>query len=174
MIKLEFWVDENVLLEDLAADPAAEDLAVLQETYFVFPTRLNINGSEMFGLTKKTTIMYGGQEGKLKVVDQERFNPWISLPLLNWVWVGFERIRMACKGKETSYDLPGSGAKLIFVPAQDIIEIRSTFNGKIEWVTCQELTEAMNCFESNVYSFLQDRVPNMEQHPEWKKMLNNH
>jgi hypothetical protein len=173
VIKFEFLVDENSLKEDLSANPSIEDLAVLQETFFVFPTRLNINGNEMFSLTPKKVVMYGGQSAcNLDVGNQEIENPWIPLPLLHLALIGFGQVKKACEGEETSYSLPGTGAKLIFVPILNRIEISSTLNGKVERSECQELIEAFNHFKAKVFYFLKKRVPIMEQHPEWDKICN--
>lgn len=171
MIILEFLVDENVLQEDLSANPSIENLAVLQETFFVFPTRLSINGSEMFSLSRRRLVMYGGQTGgEIDVSDQILEDSWIPLPLLHLALIGFGQVKKACEGEETSYSLPRTGAKLIFVPILGKIEISSTLNGKVERVECQELIEAFNNFKVKVFYFIKERVPILEQHPEWDKI----
>jgi hypothetical protein len=171
VIILEFLIDENALQEDLSANPSIEDLAVLQETFFVFPTRLSINRSEMFDLSNKRLVMYGGQtSGEIDITDQVIEKYWLPLPLLHFVLIGSGQIRRACEGEETSYALPGTGAKLVFKPVQDKIEVHSTLNGKVEWVECQELIGAINSFRSKAFDFIKYKVPNMEQHPEWKKI----
>lgn len=169
MVTFEFVVDQNVLLEDLAMNPSGESLAVVQETYFVFPIRLNINGNEMFSLSEKRLVLYSDQtERELNFTEQTIENAWIRLPLLHLIFVGFGQIRKACKGEVTSYSLPGTGAMLIMTPTQGKIEVRSTLNGKTETVECQELIDAFNSFKNQALDFIKSNVPAIEQHPEWE------
>lgn len=173
MVIFEFAVDQNILLDDLSANPSKESLAVLQETYFVFPTRLNINGSEMLSISLKKLVMYGNQVGgELNFADQIIENPWMSLPLLHLVLVGFGQVRKACAGQVASYSLPGTGALLIFVPIQGNIEIRSTLTGRTESVECHELLEAFINFKNKALRFLIQSVPDIEKHSEWGKIIN--
>jgi hypothetical protein len=172
MIILEFLVDENVLEQDTLANPSRERLAVIQETYFVFPIRFQINGVEMFGIKKSRVIMFGERATRnLEIKGLLNEDPWLPLPIIHLAFIGSDQLNKACTGEKVSYSLPGTGKQLIIFPMQNKLQILSTVNGVFGIAECQEIIDVFDDFRKKVVLFVNNRVPEMTKNQDWIKLI---
>jgi hypothetical protein len=163
MIILEYLVNENALIEDLSVDPFAENFAVLQETYFIFPTRLNINANEMFSRSKNERVMCSKEpEGDLEMINQTIETNWLPVPLLHLATIGFAQIQKAYNVETTVYSLPGTGTYLHLIPQQRELDVRSTISEKIERVKCQDILKTFIDFRHQVFCLLINESKKLE------------
>ena len=142
MIILEFRVDEQAVQEDRESDPAAADVAVLEETYFVMPVRFCVAGQEM--------LMPGG---------------WTPLPILGFARRLYEATRSLESGREARCYVAGGG-DLKLSRQNKAIRIESPVG--VAHIDAESLKRAAEEFLGTVRDFLQQRVPVMMNHKYWK------
>ena len=151
MILFDFQVDEEQLADDLGEEEnplfADEDLIVL--TYFIMPVRLQINGKEFF-------------------TSRINKDPWVGLPIVNLATYLFYRIQHLHRLKKFMYDLP-EAVGIIQFTLLDNNKVRVVFkyNDIDEIVDYTELLQAFEKFTEKVKLFLNERVPQMREHPYW-------
>jgi hypothetical protein len=154
---LEFQVDEEALAADRKIDPRTADAAALQETYFLMPTRLQVQQEELFAVPPK---------------DQRKHaSPWLELPILHVATVGLQKVKEIGKQGQSIYTLPGSGWRLRFEACGQDVLIHSEVNGRQSCVHYTELLAAFEHFASTTRAVLSHKVPELQDHPYWGKWL---
>lgn len=155
MVIFDFKVDEEELAEDLEFDIVNTKYNLFALTFFMMPVRLNINGVEFF--------RYDRTDPK---------NYWVGMPIINLASEGLIYVKsLPLKGR-VEYDLPEVGTYLNFQMLPNN-QVSITFGKKIHVIIpYEELLKAFEDFAVNVRNFLNDRVPQMHQHPYWGPWLN--
>ncbi len=152
-IVLDFEINEAELAENLEEESnpryAASDLIVL--TYFIMPVRMQINGKELFAFTK--------------INDTD---PWIGMPIANIAVEGLYAIRQIPTLGKADFDLP-EGAGIIQFTLIDNNKVKVVYkkNNIDEIVSYTDLLQAFLDFNDKVKKFLNERVPQMREHPFW-------
>ncbi len=146
MTRFEFQIDRRVLEEDRSMDPGTANPAALEETYFIMPVRLEVEGHELLASPEP-----GG-------------DPWMHLPLLDMVEL-VERVRTLAEDGAVSHSLPGSGWKLHLVRRGAELEVRSTVNGAQVVVPYDAFLEAALTFRGEVLGLLAREVPELRWLP---------
>jgi len=154
MIKLEFELDEKVLLEDLEESPKEADTAALVVTYFLMPVRFIIDDKDVF------------------YYKNERSNPGIEVPLMNLAINGLSHIKSLEDEDESFYLIPEAYGDLFFkrIENNKIEIIFSKFDEKFI-VDYDELLCAFEDFSERVKVFLRERVPELVDHSYWGKWV---
>jgi hypothetical protein len=147
MIALEFDIDESALAEDLESSPESANPAALEETYFLMPVRLTVDGIALLQLRGSTSSA-------------------LPLPLLSVASFGWERISQLGENEVWTYGLPGGG-KLLFTREGDAVTIRSDLNGAVVSTSYAELVREWREFRKRVKDFLAEHVPKLRTHSAW-------
>lgn len=154
MIIFEFRIDEVELAEDLEFDLKNLDLDLFVLTVFIFPVRLNINGVEFFRYNRP---------------DPQKY--WDSMPIINLASNGLIYVKSIPEQGNVEYDIPEGGGVLNFTMLPQN-QVSVTFGKSIHVIVpYQELLTAFENFAANVRAFLNEKVPQMHQHPYWGPWL---
>lgn len=154
MIIFDFEIDEDELREDLESDIPTTDLDLFVLTFFLMPVRLNINGVEFFQFDNP--------------------KPWdcrIGTPILNIASNGLIAVKSLPSVRKVEYVFleVGSILEMTMLPENNV---SIDFNKKIHVViSYDELLTAFDRFAASVRKFLNERVPQMNQHPYWGSWL---
>lgn len=151
MIHLNFEIDEAELAENLEGEPGNAEESLIGVTLFIMPVRLQINGKELFALKK------------IKKDD-----PWIGIPIVNLATEGLYRVEQIPVLKKVNYDLPEAIGVIEFLLLdKDSVRIIYKRNDIDEIVSYIDLLNAFKNFTSQVRTFLNERVPQLRDHPYW-------
>lgn len=172
MVKLEFRVTEKSLSEDRQADPGSQEAGVLQETYFVMPVRLRVGDEEMLE-TETTERVFLGRPGRpdLLISGSQSRSPWMMLPLLSVAVLAPARLDEARRNGSSSYDLPGTGLRLLLLAKGDDICIESEVNGRRACASYAELRDEFDRFATEVRRVILRELPELGKHPYWGPWL---
>jgi hypothetical protein len=146
MITLEFRVDEQEFLTDLASDPADADAGVLEETYFVSPVRFSIDGRELLAVSA---------EG----------DPWRDLPLLGMAW-GIRQMLTLPPDKDFRLHLAGGG-HLSFRRSDESIRVINSLTGTEACASTNELKHSATEFLRRVREIFEASAPQLKSHRGW-------
>lgn len=150
-VTLDFQIDENQLAEDLEEDPSLADDDLILLTYFIMPVRIQINKKEFFA--------YKGTE---------QTDPWIGMPIVNIAFLGLHKVLRIPSLKKVNFFLP-EGPGTINFEMLEINKVRVIYkpNNIDEVVSYDDLLKAFLDFNAKVKKFLNERVPQMRDHPYW-------
>jgi hypothetical protein len=93
MVILEFASSDSLLIwkQENCVDLGSLDAAVLQETCFELPVRLNVNGVELLEFPASATRLSG----------DKTITPWLTLPVLNVATIGLAKLASGVRGITT-------------------------------------------------------------------------
>jgi hypothetical protein len=167
MITFEFVVNKDRILEERKYDLLIDGIAILENSYFVLPVRLNINGIEMFEYSMNGTTGLVEPRGKdLEFQDKKIATIWLELPILHLSITGLESVKKACNGEKVIYNLPEGVTSLQFIPIEKSVEVISEISGRKSKIECSELLKAFEDFSSKTRAVLEELVPELKQNPE--------
>lgn len=153
MVDIDFLIDEESLAEDLEMDIPNEDVFLFEMSYFVMPIRFNANGNELFG---------------------SKADPWSSGPILPIASSGLIAVKDVLKTKREGYViLDGPGDMEFLMISDKLVEV-AFFTSSVretEIVNYDELLEAFEKFAAKARAFLNERVPQLNEHPYWGPWL---
>lgn len=149
MIGLRFQLDDDVLEHDAKHDPGTADPAALQETYFVLPTRFEVDDVDLLGAEGVTVA------------------PWLPLPILHVARVFADLVDGLNDEASATYHLPGGGWQLQLKRRGTGVSVHSTVNGTSVEVSYAELRSAADSFRKDVCSLLISRAPELAHHADW-------
>ena len=150
MVEFQFLFNEQILLDDISDILTDQSQSIFWETFFIFPVRININGTELFKHTKNIKVMVGSGSGhSIEVQTKAIEDIWLELPILHFISNGLKEVVLSNDGTKAIYSLPGSGASLIFTPNNADIEIFSTINGAKVSIDSHELVNAFQEFRKS-------------------------
>lgn len=144
MVKLDFFIDEEVLKEE-RMDPPEEELSALS-ICFMMPVSLNINGVEMF---------------------QFQDDGLVSIALLDLASDGLYTVATLFDGEEAVYEAFEDAGKYYFRRDGDIVHVRTDANNHTATCLYSELLQAFEEIQLKVRSFLLKEFPALINHPRW-------
>jgi hypothetical protein len=170
MTNLEFHFDEASLAEDMRHSPESATSAMLEETYFVMPVRLCVNGVELLEQpNREVKNLFVARMGHAP----QRFasvteSCWLPLPLLGFATHGLQRLRQVKGGDEQKLYLSGGG-QLDFILNGERIAIKSSLNDRSSLAQLPEIVNAFQDFSESIRELLVHRIPSIQQHASWKQ-----
>lgn len=171
MTTVDFGLDEASLAEDLQLSPESANPAALEETYFVMPVRLCMKDVELFEQpnSAKRTVLFGATNQSVQKIHL--FNEascWLSLPLLGFATHALRALNQMKLGDEKKLYLAGGG-DLMLTRDGDKLFVESSINGKSSSTEFAEAVNAFGAFSEKIRQLLVSRVPEIQQHPSWRK-----
>jgi hypothetical protein len=171
MTTVDFRLDEASLAEDLQHAPESADRGALEETYFVMPVRLCVNGVELLehpGRAKRNVFIGAGEQGVQRIQLPNEASSWLPLPLLGFAKDVLQALNETKPGKERKLYLAGGG-ELVFVRQGEQLSVASSITGKSASTQFAEVLNAFRTFSEKVRQLLVGRVPGIQQHPSWRQ-----
>jgi hypothetical protein len=148
MIILDFQPDEETLAKDLATSPESASSAVLEQTYWLMPTRFAIDGVDL--------LAFPGA-----------YDTWRPQPVLGLATQLAAAVAEASSGTR-SYCHMDEGGRLDFEPRGPSIQVSSTLlPGQALTAPAALLNDEVLAFRGRVRDFLLQRVPAMRLHSHW-------
>lgn len=143
MTSLEFQIDEDVMREDLRHHPAEAEASVVEETYFMMPVRLVVNGYSLLSQTG-----------------------WIRLPIIGFSRSFREAVSRLRQGQATRCYVAGGGDLRMTLVGNDV-RIESVQQSAQDGLV--NIRDASQQFSRRVEEFVLERVPGMAAHREWSR-----
>jgi hypothetical protein len=171
MTIVDFQLDEASLAEDLLHSPEKANPAALEETYFVMPVRLCVNGVEMFerhSRTKRNVFVSTADEGVLQVQLPREASCWLPLPLLGFATDALRVLNELKPYKDQKLNLAGGG-HLVLSCESDQITVESSINGNHSSTHSAEALNAFRIFSDKVQQLLISRAPTIQQNTSWRR-----
>jgi hypothetical protein len=171
MTTVDFRLDEASLVEDIQHSPESANPAALEETYFVMPVRLCVNGIELLeqpGRAKRNVFIGADEQGLRQTQLPDETSCWLPLPLLGFGTQVLQALNETKPGREQKLNLAGGG-HLVFARHNDQIAVESSINGKRSSTQLAEALDAFRAFSEKVRQLLVTRVPVIQQHPSWRQ-----
>jgi hypothetical protein len=171
MTTVDFRLDEASLAEDLQHSPESANPAALEETYFVMPVRLCVNGVELLEQphrAKRNVFVGAAEQGVQRIERPNEASAWLPLPLLGFTTHALQVLNELKPGGENKLNLAGGG-HLMLARENDQITVESSLNGKRSSTQLAEAVNAFQSFSEKVRQLLVNRVPEIQQHPAWKQ-----
>lgn len=160
MIIIDFVIRESSFSRSDNQSISIVSAGTIEETYFLIPIRLTVNGVELLGGTSSS--------------DKASSSPWLEIPLLGFAKTGEEIVKEACSGKPVRFYLPDTGAFLDFSPgATGSVQIWSSINHSASCIECDELLKEFSFFVRRVKKVLADNIPDLINHPILGGWINN-
>jgi hypothetical protein len=147
MITLEFQIDEGVLAEDAAEDPATADASALEQTFFVMPVRFAVNGTELFGIRE--------------------LEHWQELPLLGFA-TALRRVIVELRKNSHARTFLAGGGELRCQRTDDAVQLVNSLNKRVATADAEALRAAVQDFARRARLFLETRFPPIQTHPHWR------
>lgn len=145
--------DEKSLAEDLEMDIPNEDESLFEMSYFVMPIRFNVNGNELF---------------------ENHGSPWASGPILSLASSGLIAVKdILTTKKEKHLIIDGPGSIEFTLVDNKKVEAAFVISSEriAEIVNYDALLEAFQKFADKARIFLEERVPQLNEHPYWGPWL---
>ena len=155
MIKLDFKIDEKELQPKYLKLIKPDRYICLVITCFLMPVRFQIHGKDVF-YNKKAP----------------KFGHWFTMPLLDVVTMGLGHIEILPQKKKTEWWLHESGGKVHFkMMSGNKVKVTFTSHDEVFYVDYNELLQAFMNFRERVLKFLNERVPQLQDHSYWGPWL---
>jgi hypothetical protein len=175
MIILDFKIMEQSLPEDLVIGLRE---GALLETYLVLPVKFSVDEVDMLETRlPHLNIFQTDPSGNVEIVavndEQQLYTSWMEVPLLSLAIECYEKVREACDGGKSRYDIPGGGY-LYFEPRGSKVSIHSTINGKTVETDCSKLMDAFAAFSVRVRHLAEDLFPELKMDATWNDWFMEH
>jgi hypothetical protein len=173
MIILDFKTNEQSLQEDVAI--GLGDKSALLVTYLELPVRFSVDDVDLLEtLLPQASIFQVDPSGNVEIVainqEQHLFTPWAELPLLDFAITCYRKVREACKGTNSIYEIP-NGGYLHFEVLGDKVSIYSTVNKKTVETDCSRLIEAFTTFSARARALAEHLFPELKMDITWNDWL---
>ena len=146
MITLDCRVDEAEVLESWSYYPeATDDGGTLEQTGFYAYVSLFVDGRNIFSMGNHQTA---------------------NVPLLGFVRFTREKLGRIQTGEDTTVHMGCSGSMLLQRRGRQL-RLSTTFNEHSAEVYHEAVIAAINAFSEEVRRLIEERVPQMKQHPNW-------
>ncbi len=154
MIIIDFQLPQSIFNEYKNHNIAEESAAVIEETFFLAPIRMQVNGVELL------------QSEYRSIDNQIIIIPWLDVPLLGFAMDGQRKIEKACAGEWVRFDLPDVGGFLDFSPeSENSLQITSDLGQVSVHVNHNELMGEFLVFVQRVKDSIRQAVPDILHHP---------
>jgi len=150
---LKFKIDEEELAADKRCNPSEACMAMLKNTYFIMPVKLQINDIELFKISSD--------------------NPWLDYPIIHIATFGLSYVLDLKNTKNFTYEMP-EGGYLKFKKTNNHVLVSSLYHKTPVSVSYDELVAAFEKFSEDVRKFLIKNFPEMKQHPELGEWLTHY
>jgi len=171
MILIEFRTNEQSLKEDEAI--GLVEKAALLETYLVLPVKFSVDTVDLLEILKPQGCTFPvDSSGNVEIVavneGQHFLTTWVDLPLLSFAITCYEKVREACNGEKSLYEIPGGIGYLHFDALGSKVRIYSTINRKTVETDCLNLLEAFAAFSVRVRDLAEHLFPELKMDTTWK------
>lgn len=171
MTTVDFRLDEASLAEDLQHSPESANPAALEETYFVMPVRLCVNGIELLeqsGHAKRNVFIGADEHGLRQTQRPNEASCYLPLPLLGFATQALQALNQMKPGCVQKLYLAGGG-DLLLARHGEQLSIESSISGKSSSTEFAEALSAFRAFSEKIRQLLVSRVPAIQQHPSWRQ-----
>ncbi len=169
MVIFEFQLDECEIAQDRQFDVAGTHWGTLLMTGFLLPVRLNVDGVELLEpAPREEIIMVGTPAGEL--IPEKRITswPWFQIQILDLLVRGIERIKILKNDERFVYEIPDGAPSIHFQRYGDEVLIYSELNRRAALADPEELIRCCENFARSACQMLNEKVPELINHPAWR------
>jgi len=169
MITVDFQLNVANLEEDIRHSPESADQSALEETYFVMPVRLCVDGVDLLersSVARRNVLIGTSEQSIHRIQAPNEASCWLPLPVLGFASGASQALERIRQDRGQKLYLAGVGY-LVFSRQVSRVSIESSINGKECSTDMTEALSAIRTFSYKVQQMLVTRIPAMQKHPSW-------